>query len=194
MPSRPPIRGNALSRALKDDKYGLGQIAAGLTPAGPAIDIADFAQAKEAEDLSGMALAGIGFIPGVGDALKAILQLKKAGRAGDAQGAIGRLELEYPGMDVRAAVDKMENPTIPSGPQSKSLIRETAATDALESLDLMEAAQARAQVAKLRQSDPEMFEEIIKQAPEYRPKTGLEIKVDNGAMDRMLDNPQFPTL
>jgi hypothetical protein len=57
-----------------------GEIAAGFTPAGVAIDIKDMAKAVETKDPILAAAAGVGLIPGIGDAAKGTF---KALRAGD---------------------------------------------------------------------------------------------------------------
>ena len=56
------------------------EIAAGFTPAGVAIDVKDAAAAMEARDPVALAMAGFGFLPGLGDAAKALF---KAIRGGD---------------------------------------------------------------------------------------------------------------
>lgn len=74
--NRTPENNQAVKKADKAIQRNLGGIAAevgaGFTPAGVALDIRDIAQATSEGDGVGMILSGIGFVPGVGDAFKAV--------------------------------------------------------------------------------------------------------------------------
>ena len=56
----------------------VAEIMAGFTPAGPAIDIKDMYQALENDDIAGLAMAGFGLVPGLGDTAKALVKIKKS--------------------------------------------------------------------------------------------------------------------
>lgn len=60
----------------------VAEIMAGFTPAGPAIDIKDMYQALENDDIAGLAMAGFGFVPGLGDTAKALIKFKRSAPEG----------------------------------------------------------------------------------------------------------------
>jgi|21_taG_2_1085346.scaffolds.fasta_scaffold30585_2 hypothetical protein len=75
-------------------KAAAAEIVAGFTPAGVAVDISDISKALETGDGLGVALAGIGFIPGGGDAFKAV-----------ARGALRKLRRSVPEVDIPEVSD-----------------------------------------------------------------------------------------
>jgi len=114
----------------------LADIALGFTPAGVAADVQDVSRAINERDALGLGLAGLGFIPGVGDVVKKagsaarkalpqidsrLLNIVKRNpgsdvpRAGDIT-PYSRAELESEGFAGRADTD---NPDIPMDPESR---------------------------------------------------------------------------
>ena len=72
----------------------VGETAAGFTPAGVIIDIKDMAKAVETKDPILAAAAGVGLIPGIGDAAKGTFKSLKAGDRSAETVRVGRQLLE----------------------------------------------------------------------------------------------------
>tara|TARA_R110001583_G_scaffold7985_8_gene38903 strand:+ start:1884 stop:4721 length:2838 start_codon:yes stop_codon:yes gene_type:complete len=88
-----------------------GEIAAGFTPAGVAIDMRDTAQAIRDRDKVGFGLAMLGFIPGLGDAGKKILS-KLRGKGGRKISAADDLTVDDIGWHVDEVADSVDTDVI----------------------------------------------------------------------------------